>query len=176
MAHLSALFHAIISLFLQHLLYMWLQYNVIMTFWQNWKIWRSLETYFMIETAEFFSFHFIALSRPPPSWTGCSQTVKPLVLFDHSTHLCKNSPEGALCMQLSIFIPSFDGFASRRPLLVHHLLARGHCPLSSVFSAVRQFLVQSNWLQECPVDGAICHIFPVKRFLLRICNSTPLSG
>ncbi len=112
----------------------WLQYNVIMTFffllffWQNWKIWRSLESYFMIETAQFFSFHFIALSRPPPSWTGCSQSVRPLVVFDRSARLCKISPEGALCVQLSVFIPSFVGFSSRCPLLVHHLLARGHCP------------------------------------------------
>jgi hypothetical protein len=106
----------------------WLQYKVTMTFLIELKEWRRLETYFMIETAEFFSFHFIALSRPPPSWTGCSQSVRSLVVFDRSAHLCINSPEGALCVQLSVFILSFDGFLSRHPLLVHHLLAWGHCP------------------------------------------------
>ena len=82
---------------------------------------------FMIETAEFFSFHFIAHSRPLPSWMGCSQAVRPHVVFDQSARL-RSSPGGALCLQLFVFIPSFDGFSSRRPLLVHHLLARGNCP------------------------------------------------
>jgi hypothetical protein len=129
----------------------------------------------MIETAEFFSFHFIALSRPPPSWTGCSQSVRPLVVFDRSARLCKNSPEGALCMQLSVFIPSFDGFSSRRPLLVHHLLARGHCPprlclfRRTAVSRPEQLAsrVSSRW--------RYLSYFPVKRFLLQICNSTPFS-
>jgi hypothetical protein len=93
----SAIFHAIISLFLQHLFYVitiQCDYDI---FHRIERFWRSLETYFMIETAEFFSFHFIALSRPPPSW--CSQSVRPLVVFDRSARLCKNSPEGALCVQ-----------------------------------------------------------------------------
>ncbi len=46
------------------------------------KDWRSLEIYFIIETAEFFSFHCIAHSRPPPSRRGCSQSVRPLVFIN----------------------------------------------------------------------------------------------
>ncbi len=129
-----------------------------MIFFIELKEWRRLETYFMIETAEFFSFHFIALSRPPPSWTGCSQSVRPLVVFDCSARLCKNSPEGALCVQLSVFIPSFDGFSSTI------FLPGATAPLGSVFSAIWQVLTQSNWLWECPVDGAVCHIFQWKGF------------
>ena len=154
----------------------WLQYKVTLTFLIELKEWRRLETYFMIETAEFFSFHFIALSRPPPSWTGCSQSVRPLVVFDRSARLCKNSPEGALCLQLSVFIPSFDGFSSRRPFLVHHLLARGHCPPKLCLFRLTAVSRPEQLASRVSSRWRYLSYFPVKRFLLRICNSTPLSG
>ncbi len=110
----------------------------------------------MIETSEFFSFHFIAHSCPPPSWMGCSQSVRPFIVFDRSAHLCEKQFCGCL-------VHAVKHFHS----IVWWLLVQASpsCPgqlpplSSSVFSAIWQFLALSNWLQECPVDGNICHIF-----------------
>ncbi len=133
--------------------------------------------YFMLETTEFFSLHFIAHSRPPPSWTGCSQSVWPLVVFLTVAHVfVRSSSGGALCLQICVLVPSFDGFLSRRPLLVDQLIVRGNCPPKpclfrrTVGSHPEQLAARVSTRWRC------MSYFQWKNFLLRICNSTPLSG
>ena len=79
---------------------------------------------------------------------------------------------------LGVLVPSFDGFSSRRPLLVSHLLVRGIClPSLYALSFPLYGSFSSRAIGFKSVHKMALHvIIPVKGFLLRIYNSTPLSG
>ena len=125
--------------------------------------WRDLEIFPMEETSEFFSLHFIALSRSPPCWPGCSCSrlrsaqglwsaswfrrsiaSRPGVPFSSTILLYGASPPKLVCPCL---VPSYGSFSSR----------------TIGFKSVHEMALHEIFFQW-------------KGFLLRICNSTPLSG
>ena len=120
------------------------QYNGTVTMIKR-ERWRKPGNFYMEETTQFFSLCFIAflsttfLTGVNSQWLSARlRGAQGMVVFVHLVSIV-----WWLLLQAS---------PSRRPPI-----CMGHLPpqLDALsFSVVRQFLVRSNWLQECPQDGA----------------------